>query len=55
MAELGRRVANATGQYTEAKDRTHVPDGTPQPQRTDLEPQVDAGAQNFIEISFLPE
>jgi hypothetical protein len=55
MAELGRRVANATDQYTEDKTRTHVPDNTLQPQRTDLDPKVDASSKKYIELTFLPK
>ena len=57
MAEIGSRVVNARLEYTEDKTRTHVPDDTPQPQRTDLEAQVTDTPEEpvpFIELSFTP-
>ena len=57
MAEIGKRVANARLEYLEDPARTHVPAGTPQPQRTDLEAQLTATPEEpvpYIEILFPP-
>jgi hypothetical protein len=54
IEEIGKRVANASTQYVEDPDRTHVPAGVPQPQRTDLEEQVTGMPVPFIEIRFPP-
>lgn len=57
MAEIGRRVTNACDTYVEDPARVHVPDGTPQPQRTDLEAQVTQTPDEpvpYIEVHFPP-
>jgi len=55
--EIGRRVANAVTDYVEDPKRIHVPDNTPQPQRTDLEAQVTQTPETpvpCIDITFAP-
>jgi hypothetical protein len=55
MEEIGKRVANAQTAYVEDPNRTHVPEDTPQPQRTDLEAQLTPTPEQpvpFIEIEF---
>ena len=55
MEEIGKRVANARTEYTEAPERKHVPSNTPQPQRTDLEAQATDTPETpvpYIELSF---
>lgn len=52
IAEIGSRVANARTAYVEDPSRTHVPAGKPQPQRTDLEPQVTGAPVPYIEVFF---
>jgi hypothetical protein len=57
MVELGKRVANARREYVEDPERTHVPEDTPQPQRTDLEAQVTQTPEEpvpYVEIEFSP-
>jgi hypothetical protein len=52
ISEIGRRVANARTEYVEDASRTHVPAGKPQPQRTDLEPQMTRASVPYIEVFF---
>ena len=52
MVELGHRVANTCTTYAENLPRTQVSDGKPQPQRTDLEPQVTGAPVPHIEVCF---
>ncbi|HLE52652.1 MAG TPA: hypothetical protein VI755_11355 [Anaerolineales bacterium] len=55
LAEIGKRVANARLEYAEDPARTHVPAGTPQPQRTDLEAQLTGTPEepvSYVEILF---
>ncbi|HJW91592.1 MAG TPA: hypothetical protein VJ436_13195, partial [Anaerolineales bacterium] len=57
LAEIGKRVVNARLEYAEDPARTHVPAGTPQPQRTDLEAQLTGTPEEpvaYIEIKFAP-
>ncbi len=54
MQELGRRVSNATTKYAEDTNRKHVPANVAQPQRTDLEEQVNGKPVHCIEIKFSP-
>ncbi len=55
LAEIGKRVANSRTQYIEDPARLHVPEQTPQPQRTDLEMQVTETPEKtvpYIDIYF---
>ena len=52
IVEIGSRVANARTAYVEDPSRTHVAAGKPQPQRTDLEPQVTGAPVPYIEVFF---
>jgi beta-lactamase superfamily II metal-dependent hydrolase len=57
MTELGQRISNTRSTYIEDPTRQHVPEHTPQPQRTDLEMQVTATPKvpvEYIDV-FFPE